>query len=107
MGPAGFVAVTAGWVTTEVGRQPYTVYGYLLTAQSRSPLPASEVALSLTAFAIVYFCVFGAGITYVLRLMAIPPNAHEPEPRVTPQRAAGPALAPAYELGPTGSGAIS
>ncbi|EJU09707.1 cytochrome bd ubiquinol oxidase subunit I, partial [Sphingomonas sp. LH128] len=41
MGPAGFVAVIAGWVTTEVGRQPYTVYGYLLTAQSHSPLQAS------------------------------------------------------------------
>ena len=34
MGPAGFVAVLAGWITTEVGRQPYTVYGLLTTAQS-------------------------------------------------------------------------
>ena len=38
MGPAGFVAVIAGWVTTEVGRQPYTVYGLLRTADSASPL---------------------------------------------------------------------
>ena len=29
MGPSGFVAVLAGWITTEVGRQPYTVYGLL------------------------------------------------------------------------------
>ena len=44
MGPAGFVAVTAGWVTTEVGRQPYTVYGLLRTAESASPLDAPAIA---------------------------------------------------------------
>ena len=70
MGPMGFVAVLAGWVTTEVGRQPYTVYGLLLTADSRSPIAAPAVAASLIAFMIVYFFVFGAGIFYILRLMA-------------------------------------
>ena len=44
---AGFVAVISGWVTTEVGRQPYTVYGQLLTSQSHSPLAAPAVAASL------------------------------------------------------------
>ena len=43
MGPAGFVAVIAGWVTTEVGRQPYTVHGLLRTADSASPLQAPAV----------------------------------------------------------------
>ena len=61
MGPAGFVAVIAGWVTTEVGRQPYTVYGLLRTADSASPLQAPAVAASLVAFIVVYFAVFGAG----------------------------------------------
>jgi cytochrome d ubiquinol oxidase subunit I len=61
MGPAGFVAVIAGWVTTEVGRQPYTIYGLLLTADSRSPIAAPAVAASLLAFVIVYFFVFGSG----------------------------------------------
>ena len=89
MGPAGFVAVLAGWVTTEVGRQPYTVYGYLLTAQSRSPIAASAVATSLLAFVLVYFAVFGAGTFYLLRLMAHPPQAHESEPPHVPQRAGG------------------
>ena len=89
MGPAGFVAVLAGWVTTEVGRQPYTVYGYLLTAQSRSPLAAPAVAASLLAFVLVYFAVFGAGTYYLLRLMAHPPQAHESEPPHVPQRAGG------------------
>jgi cytochrome d ubiquinol oxidase subunit I len=98
MGPAGFVAVIAGWVTTEVGRQPWTVYGYLLTAQSHSPLAAPAVATSLLAFVAVYFLVFGAGIYYVLRLMAQAPERGEREPRQTPRRAAG--ITPASGLAP-------
>ena len=70
MGPTGFVAVLAGWITTEVGRQPYTVYGLLRTAQSVSPIAAPAVGASLIAFIVVYFVVFGAGIFYILRLMA-------------------------------------
>ena len=80
MGPAGFVAVIAGWVTTEVGRQPYTVYGLLRTADSASPLAAPAVATSLVAFVIVYFAVFGVGTWYILRLMAKPPHG-DGEPR--------------------------
>ena len=60
----------AGWVTTEVGRQPYTVYGLLRTARRASPLAAPAVAASLLAFVVVYFAVFGAGACYMLRLMA-------------------------------------
>jgi cytochrome d ubiquinol oxidase subunit I len=89
LGPAGFVAVIAGWVTTEVGRQPYTVYGLLLTSQSHSPLAAPAVAASLLAFVLVYFAAFGAGTYYILRMMAKPPQAHESDPPGTPQRAAG------------------
>src|SRR3546814_17688672 len=74
---------------SEVGRQPWTVYGYLRTAQSHSPLAAPAVATSLLAFVIVYFLVFGAGIYYVLKLMAHPPERGEREPRLTPRRAAG------------------
>ena len=95
MGPTGFVAVIAGWITTEVGRQPFTVYGHLLTAQSHSPLQASAVAASLLTFVVVYFIVFGAGTYYLLRLMAKPPERHETEPASTPQRAAGITPAPA------------
>jgi len=97
MGPSGFVAVIAGWVTTEVGRQPFTVYGFLRTAQSHSPLQASAVAASLATFVVVYFIVFGAGTTYLLRLMAKPPERHETEPAAIPQRAAGITPAPAFE----------
>ncbi|MBS1183018.1 MAG: cytochrome bd ubiquinol oxidase, subunit [Proteobacteria bacterium] len=77
MGPAGFLAVLAGWITTEVGRQPYTVYGHLLTADSVSPIAAPAVATSLLAFVVVYFFVFGAGVFYLFRLMARLPA--EPE----------------------------
>lgn len=70
MGPMGFVAVLAGWVTTEVGRQPFTVYGLLRTSDSLAPVSAPAVGASLTAFIIVYFFVFGAGVYYILRLMS-------------------------------------
>jgi cytochrome d ubiquinol oxidase subunit I len=91
--------VIAGWVTTEVGRQPYTVYGLLRTAQSVSPLHVPAVATSLLAFIAVYFIVFGAGIIYVLHLMASPPHAAESGPRPEPQRAAGITPAPAVASG--------
>jgi len=89
MGPAGFVAVIAGWITTEVGRQPFTVYGLLRTAESASPLAAPAVGASLIAFVIVYFAVFGMGSWYLLKLMSRAPQPHEPEPSNAPAHAAG------------------
>jgi cytochrome d ubiquinol oxidase subunit I len=89
MGPAGFLAVIAGWVTTEVGRQPYTIYGQLLTADSLSPLAAPAVATSLGVFAVVYFVVFGVGVSYLVRMMAGLPSAQESDPPHIPQHAAG------------------
>jgi len=97
MGPSGFVAVLAGWITTEVGRQPFTVYGLLRTAQSASPLDAPAVAASLIAFVIVYFAVFGIGTWYILKLMAKPPHPHEEEPERAPIRTAGITPGPATE----------
>ena len=89
MGPTGFIAVIAGWVTTEVGRQPYTVYGLLRTAESASPLAAPAVAASLIAFIVVYFAVFGMGTWYLLRLMHKAPQPHESDPPNAPSHAAG------------------
>lgn len=98
MGPMGFVAVLAGWVTTEVGRQPYTVYGLLRTADSAAPIAAQAVAASLIAFVVVYFFVFGAGVFYLLRLMSKPPHAGEPDsPSDAHLRSAGIVPAPALE----------
>ena len=92
MGPSGFVAVIAGWVTTEVGRQPWTVYGLLTTAESVSPIAAPAVATSLAAFVVVYFAVFGIGTWYILHLMKDAPQPHEPGPEQderAPIRSAG------------------
>jgi cytochrome bd ubiquinol oxidase subunit I len=75
MSPAGFIAVIAGWITTEVGRQPFTVYGLMRTADSVSPVAAPAVGASLVAFIIVYFIVFGAGIFYIMRLARELPQA--------------------------------
>ena len=89
MAPAGFVAVLAGWITTEVGRQPYTIYGHLLTADSVSPIAAPAVAASLIAFIIVYFLVFGAGTFYILRLMVRLPRDPMPDLGDGPIRSSG------------------
>lgn len=95
MGPSGFIAVLAGWITTEVGRQPFTIYGLLRTTESASPLDAPAVAASLVAFVIVYFSVFGMGVWYLLRLMTKPPEAHETGLDGAPIRSAGITPAPA------------
>ena len=75
MGPAGFVAVIAGWVTTEVGRQPFTVYGILRTIDSVSPIDAPAVASSLIVFIVTYFFVFGAGTYYIFKQFSINPDS--------------------------------
>jgi cytochrome d ubiquinol oxidase subunit I len=89
MGPSGYVAVIAGWVTTEVGRQPWVVYGLLRTADAASPVAAPAVATSLAAFALVYFAVFAAGFLYLLRLMSRVPEAGQAEEPEAPIRTAG------------------
>jgi len=98
MGPAGFVAVLAGWITTEVGRQPYTIYGLLTTVQSASPIQAAAIGSSLVAFILVYFALFGAGAFYIARLMNKPPEAFQDDlSHSEPIRAGG--IMPAPILG--------
>ncbi len=78
MGPMGFVAILAGWFVTEVGRQPYTIYGVIRTADSVSPVLGPHVAMSLLAFVIVYTLIFGAAIYYIFKLIRKGPN-HTPD----------------------------
>ena len=68
--PVGYIAVTAGWITTEVGRQPWVVYGHLRTADAVTPtLTGGDVLISLVAYIVVYIVIFGAGGYYLMRLI--------------------------------------
>jgi cytochrome d ubiquinol oxidase subunit I len=70
MMPSGFIALLAGWFVTEIGRQPYTAYGVIRTAESVSPaILGPQVAWSLLAFVVMYIFVFGAGSYYILKLI--------------------------------------
>jgi cytochrome d ubiquinol oxidase subunit I len=83
--PVGFVAVTAGWVTTEVGRQPWVVYGHLRTADAVTPNIATyDVVVSLLLYVLVYAAVFGAGVYYLIKVVRAGPAAAEepPEPEL-------------------------
>ncbi len=73
--PAGFIAVLSGWFVTEIGRQPYLVYGEMLTKDAVSPVAGIQVGLSLAAFVVIYFLVFGAGAYYIGRLILKGPEA--------------------------------
>jgi cytochrome bd ubiquinol oxidase subunit I len=70
----GFVAVIAGWVTTETGRQPWVVYGLMRTADATSPLAGGTVLGTLILFVLAYCTVFWFGIYYINRLIARGPD---------------------------------
>jgi len=73
--PLGFIAVLAGWTTAEVGRQPWTVYGLLRTADSVThSLAGHEVLLSLLFYAVAYLVIYPTGILYMLRLVRKGPH---------------------------------
>lgn len=78
MTPAGFIAVLAGWYTTEIGRQPYVIYGLMRTSEAASAIDAGSVATSLAAFATVYLFVFIAGSYYLYKLLRSGPQPVDP-----------------------------
>ncbi|RFU49911.1 cytochrome ubiquinol oxidase subunit I [Paraburkholderia sp. DHOC27] len=82
MGPAGFITLLAGWITTEAGRQPWVVYNVLRTAQAVSPVTQQDVGVSLMIFVVVYFLVFCTGIYYILKLMRLGPPLDDLAPPV-------------------------
>lgn len=90
--PLGFIAVLAGWVTTEVGRQPWVVYGLMRTRDAVTPsLSTGDVAVSLFVYVIAYLLIFGAGVFFMARLVrtgfAVPTEAASGSQRVaTPAR---------------------
>ncbi|WP_087500689.1 cytochrome ubiquinol oxidase subunit I [Pseudomonas sp. SID14000] len=84
MGPSGLIAMLAGWFTTEVGRQPWVVYGMLRTTDAASNHSALQMSMTLAAFVIIYFSVFTVGIGYMMRLVRKGPAAHDIPP--TPEQ---------------------
>ncbi|HVZ08776.1 cytochrome ubiquinol oxidase subunit I [Rhodopila sp.] len=89
--PLGFIAILSGWVVTEVGRQPWTVYGLLRTADSVSPsLTGWNVALSLLGYIVTYAIIFGGGYVVLARIIHSGPAAEEAHEEVESGRPAAP-----------------
>jgi cytochrome d ubiquinol oxidase subunit I len=97
----GFVAVIAGWIVTESGRQPWIVQGLLRTANATSPVPAATIAGTLVLFVIAYCVVFSFGIYYINRLIAQGPVG--PTVQEIGQFSANP-ISAAHEAGRTAVG---
>ncbi len=75
--PLGFISVLAGWFVTEIGRQPYIIYGVMRTADAASPVLGPPIAISLIAFIVTYVFVFGAGSYYILKLIGKGPGTSD------------------------------
>lgn len=89
--PIGFIAVLAGWTTTEVGRQPWTVYGILRTADSVTPsLRGGDVALSFALYAVAYLLIYSTGFWYMLRLIQRGPTHDDSTPPIEAGQPANP-----------------
>jgi hypothetical protein len=95
-GRPGFVAVIAGWVTTEVGRQPWTSMA-CCAPRERLAARAPGGGASLIAFVLVYFAVFGIGTWYILKLMG--KGAEPASPNSATRRSAPPGSRPALATG--------
>ena len=99
--PLGFIAIIAGWVTTESGRQPWVAHGILRTVDASSPVSAGAVATSLVLFVLVYGVVFSIGIRFIRRMIfkGPVPVAHAPEPPDAHANRPIAAAEPAYREG--------
>jgi cytochrome bd ubiquinol oxidase subunit I len=96
MGPTGLIAILAGWFTTEIGRQPWVVYGVMRTKDAVSSHSAFSLSIMLVVFIVMYVAVFGTGVSYMLKLVARGPEEHRPEPE--PDREEPPSHRPARPL---------
>jgi cytochrome d ubiquinol oxidase subunit I len=97
MGPTGLIAILAGWMTTEIGRQPWVVYGVMRTKDAVSNHSALALSTTLIIFIVMYCAVFGTGISYMLKLIAKGPEEAGGEGDHTP-RDRGQSLRPARPL---------
>jgi cytochrome bd ubiquinol oxidase subunit I len=97
MGPAGLVAILAGWFTTEIGRQPWIIYGMMRTADAVSPVSATQLGIGLAVFVVVYCLVFGTGTGYLLKIIAKGPHTGV-QPQQAPEGGPGEARSPSRPL---------
>lgn len=99
MGPSGLIAILAGWFTTEIGRQPWVVYGLMRTANASSNHDVGQMSFTLALFVLVYFAVFGVGFGYMMRLVRKGPAIAEPHSHGGPGQKRTPArpLSAAHE----------
>ena len=98
--PLGFIAVLSGWTTTEVGRQPWTVYGQLRTADSVTPsLSGEHVLVSLILYAVAYVVIYPTGFLFILRLVRNGPAETPAVPEAVHVQAGRPAR-PIHNLPP-------
>lgn len=105
MGPAGLIAVLAGWFTTEIGRQPWVVYNVLRTADGVSNHSAPTMAATLGLLVVMYVIVFGVGVSYLLKLISRGPDEEGDDPAAddyTPGRPARPLSAAPDDINPLG-----
>jgi cytochrome d ubiquinol oxidase subunit I len=77
MGPSGLIAMLAGWFTTEIGRQPWVVYGLMRTADANSQHSVTQMSITLVLFVVVYFALFGTGFGFMMRLVGKGPKTNE------------------------------
>lgn len=90
--PSGFIAVLCGWITAEVGRQPWVVYGLLRTSEAVTPsLKTPDVVFSLLVYILVYALVYTFGVIYISRQLR---GGMEPKPSILPS-SSNPAVEPA------------
>jgi cytochrome d ubiquinol oxidase subunit I len=79
MGPSGLIAILTGWYTTEIGRQPWVVYGVMRTKDAVSNHSALTLSTTLVVIVVMYFSIFGTGVSYMLKLVAKGPEERGPE----------------------------
>jgi cytochrome d ubiquinol oxidase subunit I len=85
MGPAGLIAILAGWLTTEIGRQPWVVYGVMRTKDAVSNHSTLALSTTLVVIIIMYFAIFGTGAVYMLKLVAKGPAEHGGDDGAAPE----------------------
>lgn len=86
--PLGFIAIDTGWIVRCTGRQPWTLYNQIRTADSASHIPAGNVLVSLTAFTVTYILLVIAYLYFGSRIIRRGPRLDLPIPGVEVNQAA-------------------